>query len=88
MVVKNAFGRLKGRWRRLLKTNDAATEDIPTIITTCCVLHNIREVYEEHFDETWLQGIEAQHMATAASTEDTSQSTQPLWGSNSSAQQI
>ena len=88
MVVENAFGCLKGRWRCLLKRNDAATEDIPTIITTCCVLHNICDVHKEHFDGMWLQGFEAQHMATAASTKDTNQSTQPLRGSNSSAQQI
>ena len=51
MVVENAFGRLKGRWRCLLKWNDTGTEDIPILITTCCVLHNICEVHKEQFDD-------------------------------------
>ena len=41
MVVENAFGRIKGRWRCLLNRNDATTEDVPTIISACCVLHNL-----------------------------------------------
>ena len=43
MVVENAFGHLKGRWRCLLKRNDTATYNVPTLITACCVLHNVCE---------------------------------------------
>ena len=57
MVVENAFGRLKGRWRCLLKRNDTATEDVPTAISACCVLHNICEVHKEQFDDTWLEEL-------------------------------
>ena len=59
MVVNNAFGHLKGHWRCLLKRNNAATHDIPTIISACCVLHNICEVHKEQFDETWLEELES-----------------------------
>ena len=56
-VVENAFGCLKSRWRCLLKRNDAATEDVPTIISACCVLHNICEVHKEQFDEMWMEEL-------------------------------
>ena len=39
--LENANGRLMGHWHCLLKRNDAAIEDVPTIISACCVLHNI-----------------------------------------------
>ena len=55
MVIKNAFDRLKGRWRCLLKRNDITTEDIPTVITACCVLHNICEVHKDEFNDAWLE---------------------------------
>ena len=53
MVVENAFGRLKGRWRRLIKRCDMTIEKVPTIIAACCVLHNICELYQEGYDERW-----------------------------------
>ena len=55
IVVENAFGRLKARWRRLLKRNDMVTEHIPAVITACCILHNLCEIHGESFNETWLQ---------------------------------
>lgn len=44
MTVENAFGRLKGRWRCLLKRLDSATSNVPNIIAACCVLHNFCEL--------------------------------------------
>ena len=54
IVVENAFGRLKARWRRLMKRNDMSTEHIPTAITACCNLHNICEIHGEYFNDSWL----------------------------------
>ena len=58
--MENAFGRLKGRWRCLLKRNDTFIEDMPTVISACCVLHNICEVHRDHFNREWLQDIAAE----------------------------
>ena len=41
IVVENAFVRLKWHWRCLLKRNDTFFEDMPTVISACCVLHNM-----------------------------------------------
>ena len=54
IVVENAFGHLRARWRRLMKRNDMSTEHIPTIITACCILHNICEIHGEYFNDSWL----------------------------------
>ena len=74
MVVENAFGRLKGRWRCCLKTNDAAIKDVPTIISTCCVLHNICEVHKEQFDDTWMEEL-ASGVNAPSPTQNTSTNT-------------
>lgn len=39
VVVEIAFGRLKARWRRLLKQNDMSMENVPNVVASCCVLH-------------------------------------------------
>ena len=41
VTVERVFGVLKGRWRYLLKRLDNDLESVPSIIITCCVLHNI-----------------------------------------------
>ncbi|XP_012725848.3 putative nuclease HARBI1 [Fundulus heteroclitus] len=53
MVVENAFGRLTGRWRRLLKRIDNKTSDVPKVIAACCTLHNICETQGEDFLDQW-----------------------------------
>ena len=65
IVVENAFGRLKARWRRLSKKNDMSIEHIPTIICACCILHNICEIHGESFDEEWLQLLDNDDDLTA-----------------------
>lgn len=54
MVIENAFGRLKGRWRCLLKRNDMSINHMPDCIASCVVLHNICEIHKEQFHDEWL----------------------------------
>ena len=69
MVIENAFGRLKDRWRCLLKRNDTATADVPNMITACCILHNICEVHKDEFIDSWLEDIsEVSHASVTNST--------------------
>ena len=54
MVVENAFGRLKGRWRCLMKRIDAHISHVPSMIGACVVLHNICEIYGDHCLQEWM----------------------------------
>uniref|UniRef100_A0A3Q3FP78 DDE Tnp4 domain-containing protein n=1 Tax=Kryptolebias marmoratus TaxID=37003 RepID=A0A3Q3FP78_KRYMA len=50
VVVENAFGRLKGRWRCRLKRNDCNVELVKSMVLTCCALHNLCENHGESFE--------------------------------------
>ncbi|XP_073689375.1 uncharacterized protein [Garra rufa] len=53
VVVENAFGRLKGRWRCLMKRNDCDVTNVKSMILTCCALHNLCERHGEDYDNVW-----------------------------------
>lgn len=55
IVVENAFGRLKARWRCLLKQNDMVVTNVPKVVTACCILDNICEIHGNMFDDDWLE---------------------------------
>ncbi len=38
-----------------MKRNDTSIGDIPTLVSACCVLHNICEVRGESFDDEWIE---------------------------------
>ncbi|XP_055021243.1 uncharacterized protein LOC129412156 [Boleophthalmus pectinirostris] len=51
MTVERTFGRLKGRWRCLLKECEAHITFVSRIVSACCVLHNYCEEHNEEFLE-------------------------------------
>ena len=68
MVVECAFGRLKGRWRSLLKRNDTNVKFLPKYIAACCVLHNICEIHKDTFNDEWMVQQSANENAPTANT--------------------
>ncbi|XP_036340350.1 protein ALP1-like [Rhagoletis pomonella] len=55
IVVENAFGRLKGRWRCLTKRIDVNPTFVPQVVLACAILHNFVEQQKESYLETWAQ---------------------------------
>uniref|UniRef100_A0A0D6QUA4 DDE Tnp4 domain-containing protein n=1 Tax=Araucaria cunninghamii TaxID=56994 RepID=A0A0D6QUA4_ARACU len=49
-IAKDAFSRLKGRWRCLQKRTEVKLQDLPAVLGACCVLHNVCEKHNEGFD--------------------------------------
>lgn len=55
--VEMSFGRLKGRFRMLLKRSDVNYTFMPEVVATCCTLHNLIEESKEHFPQNWLPSL-------------------------------
>ena len=58
MVVENPFGRLKGRFRILMKRNDCDIDTPLTMVAACDVLHNICGISGDAYDEEWSTDVD------------------------------
>ena len=54
ITVEHAFGRLKGRWRCLLKHMDYHIDSVPRVVAACVVLHNICETLGDRCQDDWV----------------------------------
>ena len=75
VVVEHCYGRLKGRWRCLLKRLDVDVNDASKVVAACCVLH-ICEIHGDAFDDDWLNGTDDQTLETNLSTVSSNQPTE------------
>ncbi|XP_032809146.1 uncharacterized protein LOC116941911 isoform X1 [Petromyzon marinus] len=57
-VVDCAFGRLKARWKILLKRMEVNPTFVPHVVATCCLLHNLCEEHHEVFRQQWMEDVE------------------------------
>ena len=56
MCIERAFGMLKGRWRVLLKRVDVHLRNVPDLVSTCLVLHNMCIIFGDNFwKNEWLE---------------------------------
>ena len=62
MVIECAFGRLKGRFRKLQKRIDLDVGVVPKVVTACCILHNFCEMQHERFYDAWAPGPEVERL--------------------------
>nr|XP_054597199.1 uncharacterized protein LOC129163470 [Nothobranchius furzeri] len=53
--IEIAFGRLKSRFRVLLKRSDFHFTFTPYVVATCCALHNFCEMEKEHVNPSWAE---------------------------------
>lgn len=57
VVVEHAFGRFKGRWRRILKRSEISYKFVPAMVFACAILHNIVEERGDGFRAGWLDAV-------------------------------
>ena len=61
IVIENAFGQLKGRFRVLLKQIELGTSNIEVVVVACCTLHNFCLSEKEQFPEEWHNEVDDHH---------------------------
>ncbi|XP_073699849.1 uncharacterized protein [Garra rufa] len=61
VMVETAFGRLKGRWRCLLKRNDCDLDLAREMVVACCILHNLCEQHNEVCRPEWMASDSPQY---------------------------
>lgn len=66
MTIENSFGRLKGRWRILLKKPDVHVETMRKIIHCCFILHNYCEIKKQHVKQDWIDEVAVEEQFNGA----------------------
>jgi hypothetical protein len=51
VIIENCFGWLKNKWQILKRCNVNNLPLVPTVITTCCILHNYLIMEGERIEE-------------------------------------
>ena len=72
VVVEHSYGRLKGRWRCLLKRLDIDVRDASELVAACCIFDNICEVHGDTFIDDWLNGVDSQEFESNSSCNSSS----------------
>lgn len=54
MVVENAFGRMKARFRYVMKRMECSIVNVNDTIRACCILHNMCEHFSDTADASWV----------------------------------
>ena len=67
MVIENAFGRLKGRWRCILKRADFHISNVSNVIASGVVLHNICECHGDQCQQEWIVSNHPQSVSSPMS---------------------
>lgn len=58
MVIENTFGRLKSRWRKLVKRFDGKLPFFVDVVTACCVLNNLIELDGQEVIQEWTRTVQ------------------------------
>lgn len=62
ICARNAFGRLKARWRVLLCRAGISNKFMPSVAQACVILHNIVEISKDNFNPCWLRSVNEVNM--------------------------
>lgn len=54
IVVENAFGRMKARFRYVMKRMECDIVNVNDVIRGCCILHNMCEQFSDTADASWI----------------------------------
>ena len=64
IIIEDAYGQLKGRFRLLSKQVDIATCKVDQIVVACCTLHNFCIRQKEAFLDEWVLDDEEEESDT------------------------
>ena len=51
-----------------MKRNDSNIKNVPTLVTACCILHNLCELHGDACEEEWVMSNELDNATSASVT--------------------